>query len=449
MTRHDMRKIIPKLRVLPSMEISWRDLAITLVPIILISLLAIWAAIRFVNPAPPNHITITSGPEGSTFQTTAKKYQKILARSGVKLRILPSGGSLENLNRLNNPSFHVDIGFVQGGVSGGKNIDKLVSLGSIFHEPLEIFYRGAAPVMRLSELSGKRLAIGPEGSGTRFLALALLKANGIETGGSTALLDLSGEDAAQALIHGKIDAAFLMGDSATVHVMRELFLTPGVQLMNFEQAEAYLRRFPYLNALELPMGSIDLGKNIPDHDVSLIAPTVELIAREDLHPALSDLLIEAATEVHASAGLLRRAGEFPAPLEHEFRISDDAKRYYTSGKSFLYRHLPFWLASFADRMLVILVPIVVLLIPGLRMTPALYRWRVRSRINRWYGALLALERDMRAATVPENREEMLGRLDDIEKAVNRMKMPRSFADQFYALREHIIFVRTQLMDSMA
>ncbi|HXZ97213.1 MAG TPA: TAXI family TRAP transporter solute-binding subunit [Burkholderiales bacterium] len=442
-----MRKFIPVPRPFRFVEISWRDLAITLVPILIISLVAIWAAFRFANPAPPDNITITSGPEGSTFQTTAKKYQKILARSGVKLRILPSGGSLENLNRLNNPSFHVDVGFVQGGVSGGMNIDKLVSLGSIFHEPLDIFYRGTAPVIRLSELSGRRLAIGPEGSGTRFLALALLKANGIEPGGSTVLLDLSGEDAAQALIHGKIDAAFLMGDSATVQVMRELFLTPGVRLMNFEQAEAYIRRFPYLNALELPMGSIDLGKNIPEHDVSLIAPTVELIAREDLHPALSDLLIEAAHEVHASAGLLRRAGEFPAPLEHEFRVSDDAKRYYTSGKSFLYRHLPFWVASLVDRMLVILVPIVVLLIPGLRMTPTLYRWRIRSRINRWYGALLALERDMRAATTPEEREELLARLDDIQKAVTRMKMPRSFADQFYGLRGHIIFVRGVLTDS--
>lgn len=426
--------------------VSWRDLAATLGPILLVSLLAIWIAFRFVRPAPPDTITLTSGPEGSIFGTTAEKYRTILARNGVKLQILPSQGSLENLKRLSDPSFQVDVGFVQGGVSSGMTIDQLVSLGSVFHQPLVVFYRSAAAVVRLSQLSGKRLAIGHEGSGARFLTLALLKANGIEAGGPTKLLDLAGEDAAQALIEGKVDAAFLMGDSAAPPVMRKLTRAPGIRILDFAQADAYTRRFRYLNKLELPMGSIDFGKNIPAQNVALIGPTTELVAREDLHPALSDLLIDAAREVHGGASLLQRAGEFPAPLEHEFRISDDASRYYKSGKSFLYRYLPFWLASLADRMLVILVPIIVLLIPGLRFVPTLYRWRVRSRIYRWYGALLALERDIFAHPEPEIREELLKRLDAIEQGVNSLKMPLSFADQFYVLRQHISFVRDRLMD---
>jgi len=449
MMRDDMRKFRSGRLVARFTAISWRDLAATLGPILLLSVLAIWAAFWFVRPAPPDTITITSGPDGSIFATTAEKYRKILARNGVTLQILRSQGSLENLKRLSDPSFEVDVGFVQSGVAEGMTIDELVSLGSIFNQPLAVFYRGAALVDRLSELRGKRLAIGREGSGARFLALTLLKANGIEAGGRTVLLDLSGEDAAQALLKGRVDAVFLMGDSAAPPIMRKLLRTPGIRLLDFAQADAYARRFRYLNKLELPMGSIDFGRNIPARNLRLIGPVVELVAREDLHPALSDLLIEAAHEVHGGASLLQRAREFPAPLEHEYRISDNASRYYKSGKSFLYRHLPFWLASLLDRMLVVLVPIVVLLIPGLRLVPVLYRWRVRSRLYRWYGVLLALERDMFAQSAPEKREELLRRLDDIEQGVNRLKMPLSFADQFYVLREHISFVRGRLMENTA
>jgi TRAP transporter TAXI family solute receptor len=418
-----------------------RDLAVTTGPLLLITGLAIGAAIWYVRPAPPETIRIATGPAGSSFHNTAEKYRKILARNGVKLEILPSEGSLDNLKKLTDPAYRVDVGFVQGGVAAGIHLEKLVSLGSVFHAPLAIFYRGAAPVDRISGLGGKRLAIGPEGSGTRALALILLKANGIEPGGSTALLDLSGEDAAQALVEGKADAAFLMGDSATPQVMRKLLRTPGIRLFDFSQADAYTRRYPYLTKIELPKGIFDFAKDLPDRDLHLIGPTVELVARENLHPALSDLLIEAAREVHGGAGLLRRAGEFPSPQEHEFRISEDARRYYSSGKSFLYRNLPFWLASLADRALVVIVPIVLLLIPGLKLVPTLYRWRVRSRIYRWYGKLIALERSMLAQPPPGEREELLKRLDDIESEVNKMKMPLSFADQFYVLRDHIRFVR--------
>lgn len=424
--------------------ISWRDLAMTLGPILLLSIAGIWVAIRFVRPAPPSSITITSGPDGSVFRNTAEKYRSILASNGITVQILPSKGSLENLQRLNDPSFHVDIGFVQGGIATGIKVERLVSLGSLFYEPLAIFYRSADPVDRLSQFSGKRLAIGAEGSGTRALALTLLKANGIESGGRTALLDLSGEDAARALIAHKIDAVFLTGDSATPPLMRKLLQTPGIRVFNFVQAEAYTRRFRYLTRLELPMGTLDLGKNSPEGTLYLIAPTVELVARENLHPAISDLLIEAAREIHGSATLLQHAGEFPAPLEHEFRISNDAARYYKSGKRFLYRALPFWLASLADRAFVVLVPIVVLLLPGLRLVPSLYQWRVRARIYRWYGALIRLEREGLMNSTPEQPEQMLKQLDEIEKGVNNMKVPVAFADQFYVLREHIRFVRERL-----
>jgi hypothetical protein len=321
------------------------------------------------------------------------------------------------------------------------NLDRLVSLGSLFHLPLLVYYRSEQPLDYLGQLTGKRLAIGPQGSGTHVLALTLLKANGIEPGGATQLLEIGGEAASQALIDGTLEAAFLMGDSATATVMRQLFRTPGVRLLDFPQADAYVRRNQYLEKLTLPMGVFNFAKNVPPRDLHLIGPTAELVARKELHPALSDLLIGAAREVHGKAGLMQRSGEFPAPLEHGFTISSDAKRYYNSGKSFLYRTLPFWLASLADRLLVVVVPIVVLLIPGLKLVPALYSWRVRSRIYRWYGTLIGIERSILANPTPQERAGLLKRIDDVEAEVNKMKLPLAYAEQFYVLRDHIKFVR--------
>jgi hypothetical protein len=280
------------------------------------------------------------------------------------------------------------------------------------------------------------------------LALTLLKANGVEQGGGTELLSIGGDDAAQALTSGKIDAAFLMGDSVSVATMGKLLRTPGIRLLDFSQADAYVRRFRYLNILKMPMGVFDLARNLPSRDTQLVAPTAELVARDDLHPALSDLLIEAAHEVHGKANVMQKAGEFPAPLEHEYPISDDAARYYKSGKTFFYRTLPFWMASLVDRAVVILLPIILLLIPGIRLVPMLYGWRIRSRIYHWYGELIALERGISRET-QEQQAEMLKRLDEIEAAVNRMKMPLAFADQFYVLREHIGFVRARLEHGVA
>lgn len=386
------------------------------------------------------------------FQRNAEKYRKVLEREGIKLVLVPSQGSLENLVHLADPAFHVDVGFVQGGLiqSGlaqGLDTSKLVSLGSVFYEPLLVFYRGKGDVDKLSQFNGKRLAIGQVGSGTNALTTSLLKANHMEPGGATEFLDLSPEEAAGQLIAGKIDAVFLMGDSASLDVMRKLLRTPGIQLVNFQQATAYTRRINYLNKLELAEGSIDLGQDIPSRDIALVAPTVELVARGNLHPAFSDLLLEAAREVNGNAGLLQRQGEFPAPLQHEFRISDDAERFYKSGKSFLYRSMPFWMASMVSRVVVVVVPLIVLLIPALRMLPVVYRWRVRSRITKWYGILLELEKDLLHADEPGQRAELAHRLDHIERAVHRIKVPRFFGDQYYVLLQHVDYVRGRLQSN--
>ncbi|WP_322042704.1 TAXI family TRAP transporter solute-binding subunit [Paraburkholderia sp. J67] len=435
------RKPPPRL-VARFVAISWRDLAVSFGPILLVSVAAIWLAVRLIQPAPPSTLTMSAGPKGSTFWNAAEKYKTILARNNITLNVLESEGSAQNLARLSDPASHVDVAFVQDGLST-KVPDGLVSLGSVAYVPLAVFYHGQ-PITRLSQFEGERLAIGAEGSGTRELVLTLLKANGIEPGGKTQLLPLSGDDAARALVAGKIDAAFLAGDSAQPPVMGRLMRMPGVRFFDFAQADAYARRFPYLTAITIPMGAFDFGRNLPAAPLHFIAPTAELVARDSLHPALSDLLVEAAKEVHGRSTLLQRAGEFPAPRAQDFPISDDAARYYKSGKGFLYRVLPFWLASLADRLLVVLVPIIVVLIPGLRLVPGLYAWRVKSRIYRWYGSLIALERAAQADTTPDERRALMRQLDKIEESVNGMKMPLAYAGQFYVLREHIGFVRERL-----
>lgn len=428
-------------------RVYWRDAAVTVGPFVLLVIVAFWMAFHYVRPAPPRSIVMTGGAEGSSFQISAERYREILARQGVTLKIIPSQGSLENLKRLSDPKFKADIGFVQGGLSALGDPGRLMSLGSVFYVPVLIFYKSPKPLRLLSELAGKRIAIGREGSGARVLAEALLKANGIEAGGPSKLLDLEGAAAQDALLKGQADAIFAMGDSATRETMRTLLHTSGVRLFDFDQADGYVRRFRYLTKLELPPGSIDLGKNTPADTLELVAPTVELIARTDLHPALSDVLIEAAREVHGRATLMQKAGEFPAPLEHEYRLSDDAVRYYKSGKTFAYKHLPFWLASLVDRALVLLVPIAVLLIPGFRVVPLLYRWRINARIYRRYGELMALERVAFGQTTAQQRADLLSRLDEIEKRVITVKLPPSVAEQVYVLRQHLQFVRSRIVQS--
>lgn len=438
-----MKEGKPSTRYLRHAHWHWRDITVTLGPLVVLVAAAIAMIVWIVDPAPPKTITLSAGPPDSSFLPTAEAYRKILARDGVTLKVLQSDGSVQNLQRLLDPKQHVDVALVQGGVSDGFATSSLMSLGSIFYTPVVVFYRGSG-VTRLSQFAGKRIAIGREGSGTRILSLKLLAANGIDADGRTTLLPSDGMQAARDLVQGKVDAAIFNGDSATRELMLRLLRVPGISVMDFDEASAYTRLFPYLEEIDLPPGVLDLGRKLPPETVHLLSPTVEIVARPNLHPAISDLLIAAAQEVHGKAGLLQRAGQFPTPVALDFPVSEDAKRYYMSGKSFLYRSLPFWIASVADRLLVFLLPIAVLLLPAFRLFPALYRWRVRSRVYRYYGALITIEREALTHSTQAERDTLLARLDQIEESLNNVRMPLSNADAFYVLREHIGFVRTRL-----
>ena len=429
--------------------VSWRDLGPLTAGLLLLTIIAVLVTLHYMAPAPPHALTIAAGPKGSTFEATALRYQKVLARSGIKLKILNTEGSLDNLDRMADPKSGVDIAFVQAGLATGADLTNVDSLGTMFYQLLTVFYRSPKPLERLSQLSGEHLAIGPEGSGVRALSLTLLKANGIEPGGPTKLSELEGQDAVNALRAKKLDAVFLTGDSAAPAVIRELLHAEGIRLFDFVQADAYVRRFPYLSKLVIPAGAFDLGEQLPPTTINMLAPTVELVGHPNLHPALSDLLIEAAYEIHGRASLLQSAGQFPTQVTNAVPLSTEAARYYKSGsKSFVYRVLPFWLASLLDRAIVVLVPMFVVVIPGLRFLPQLYGWRIKRRIHRRYSELMALERESLGPVTDERRAALLKRLASIERSVISGRIPGAYAEQVYLLRQHIGLVRGRLGGAM-
>jgi TRAP transporter TAXI family solute receptor len=419
-----------------------RDFWGTLLPALAILGAVFWIAFQFVQPAPPKKVVMTGGAEGGAYEGYAVQYRDKLASEGIELDLRRSAGSVENLKRLMDDNSGVGIGFVQGGIARAGDDEDLMSLAGLYYEPLWVFYRGGAELDHASRLRGKRIAIGPEGSGTRPLALQVLALAGMDARNTT-FLDLDANHAAEALARGQIDAAMMIADTDSPPVVR-LLHDKSVKLMSFGQAEALTRHLPFLSHVVLPEGGIDFAANLPARDVHLVAPTANLVVRDDIHPALITLLLQAATEIHGGPGLLRKAGEFPSGKGVDLAMSLDAERYLKSGPPFLQRHLPFWMAVFIDRMVVMLVPVLAILIPVVRFTPTVYAWRIKSRIYRWYGKLKVLEIDMQSAKSAEEVRALIERLDAIEQSVSRIPTPLAFSEYLYNLRSHIDLVRARL-----
>lgn len=425
------------------LHLSLHDAVIIGVAALAVLFAVFWATYKFMRPAPPSHVTIVTGPADGAYQIYAAHYKDFFARSGITLDIKPSAGSAENLQRLQNRDENVDIAFIQSGVTLGKDVEGLVSLGVIYPEPLWLFHQKDLTLTSLEELKGKRIAIGPEGSGTRLLALELLRAHGVAEA-PTSLSPRGGMNAALALLNKEVDAVFIVGPAQSSAVWTMLY-TPNLAMFNFTQAEAYVRRFPYLSALTLPRGTIDLPQNIPSKDMSLVAPSTNLIARDDFHPALIDLTLQALSANHGGAGLFARAGQFPTPNGVEIPLSREAERYYKNGKPFLQRYLPFWAATLVDRLVFMLLPIIALLFPLFRIAPFLYSWRIRRRIFRYYGELKMLEIEAQRKPESKSRAEWLNEIERIERAAHRIPTPLAFANQVYTLRQHVHMVRKALL----
>lgn len=400
-------------------------------------------AAHYVRPAPPKDIVFSAGREGGAYRAFAEAYARILARDGVKVTIRSSAGARENYRLLRERKEPVDVAFVRSGIGDVEEAPHLVSLGVMGYEALWVFCRGKATLDDLPGLSGKTIAIGAKGAGTRRLVRTLLGANGIDEKDFKAV-EIGGVEAAEALLTGHVDCAFLF-ESPEAGVLKALLYSPDAQIVDFtRRADAYSKRIPALHKVVLPEGANDLEANRPERPITLLAAQTQLLAPADLHPAIQMLLLQAATEVHAAEGLFQTEREFPAQRAFEFPLSDDAKRYYATGRPLLQRYLPFWLANLADRALVFLIPALAIIFPLVRILPPLYAWTVRRRIYRWYGELMFIENEMRRTLTRGETRDYGERLDWIEREVNELQPPLAFANQVYALRQHIDFVQQKL-----
>ena len=407
--------------------------------IIALAVGVVWAAAHFLQPAPPRRIVLASGPESGLYHRHAQRYIEILRRAGVTVEERMTHGAGQNLGLLLDANSGVDIALTQGGVARFPEADGLVMLASLYYEPLWIFYRGADALTQVNQLRGLRISIGIEGSGTRALALAVLAANGL-TSDKVTLFAMDNDIALRALQSGEIDAAMFVAGTQSPAVWKALH-DPNLKLMSLKRADAYPRRFTYLNKLTLPPGAIDLSLNIPVQEVALIGTKAMLAARDGLHPALINLLTDAAREIHGAPGYFEEAGEFPGIAHVDLRVSAEADRHRRFGPSFHYRYLPFWVATIVERMIIVLLPLAVVLVPLFNYLPQFLRWRVRSRVYRWYGELALLERDVATRTGALPIEKWLADLDRIEHAVAQIRTPVGFASEAYTLREHIGLVR--------
>ncbi len=411
-------------------------------PWVLPIFVGIFVIFKYADPEPPRHLVISTGNGEGDYQAYAKQYQKILKDDGVDLEIRPSSGAAENYKRLNDPNSDVDVGFVQDGLGSDEEAPDLSSLGSLYYEPIWIFYRSPKPWSRLSDLTGKKVAIGPEGGGTRTLMLKLLTAHGV-TQENAKLLPDSWTDAAKKLEAGNIDAAAFLGTPDET-LIKELVANPRVRLMSLDQAEAISRQIPYLHHLVLPHGSMDLKRNLPAQDVDMVSPTATLLVRDGLHSALAYLLLKAISQVHGEPGIFEKKDEFPIDKDYEFPLSDDAKHYYKAGTPFWNRYLPFWLANLVERFILVVIPTMALILPLVRLFPRFTQWRAKTRIYRRYGELKFLENQVKPDISKDEYEKLLDQLDRIEENVQRTKLPIDFSDHLYGLRGHIDFVRARI-----
>ncbi len=407
-------------------------------PAIFLSLLTFALAYQFVDPAPPSSITFSAGQKGGAYYAYAEQYRAFLAQRGIEVEILESAGSVENLKRL--ASGRADIGFVQSGVTGHAD-SSLVSLGSMYYEPLWIFLQQGIHAKQINELKGLRIAIGPAGSGTQALARALLASNGIDANAAT-LLETDTSAAAKALREGSIDAMFIVSDAGS-KTIRSLTDNPQLQLMDIPRYAAYSRQFESISPRSLPAGTLDLARNVPAHEIHMLANTATLVTDAALHPALQDLIMQAATAIHSGHSIFARAGSFPTADFTGMPISEQAQHYYRYGPPLLQRYLPFWAATLIDRLKVMLLPLIALLLPLFKIMPPLYRWRIRSRIYRWYRELNRID----SALAQGFDTTLLDDLDRITAEIRKGHVPLSYAEELYDLRLHLALVREQLETS--
>ena len=398
--------------------------------------------ILLVEAPPPRKIVMASGGKEGAYFRFASRYAELLKQEGITLEILNTKGSVENLKLLRDEDSDVMLALVQSGVAERTEDDRLEALCSLYREPLWIFYRGDETVDRLTQLAGKRIAIGPEGSGTRSIALQLLQANEMNES-SAEFLSISGSEAAEALKSGDIDAAFFVAGINAAYI-QQLVKYSEVKLAELAQTDAYLRRFRFLSTVTINAGLLDLKNNLPERDIVLMAPTATLVAHDSLHPALIPLLLKMATKIHRSGDLLSNSNEFPSASFVDLPLSEDAERFFKFGPPVLQRILPFWLASLVDRMKLMIIPLLVLLMPLFRLAPPLVRWRTRRKIYLWYSTLREIDQQSIHGMSFTQARDAMDKLASLEQQIGHVGVPLSYMEEYYNLRLHLDLVRSHV-----
>lgn len=411
---------------------------ITLISVVVLTFLGIWLAFALLRPTPPRSIAMAVGPKGSFNADLAERYRELLARDGIKLRLVSTAGAVESLARLQGRESDVDIAILPGGITSKRQSHGLVSLGTLFYEPLWIFSRHL--LNRYEQLRGLRIAIGPVGSGAHALSIEFLSRVGIINQKSATLLPLTPQESAPKLLDGEIDGEVLL-DAWESPVVQQLLSDKNVNLNSVHRASAFVALYPYLNKLVFPAGMADLPENRPPSDVVLLAPKASLVVRSDLHPAIQFLLLEAASEIHSGPGVFNKEGQFPAPESIDFPLSKYGRQFYKSGPPFLQRHLPFWLAVLMQQLFVLLIPIVGFLYPLLRFAPLVYLWFEHRPIYRLYSELKVLDQELSSDLADEHREAFFHRLDRLEERASLLPVPTALGPILYGLRSHINVVR--------
>jgi TRAP-type uncharacterized transport system substrate-binding protein len=392
-----------------------------------------------LRPTPPRSVAMAIDPEGSFRAELGKRYRELLARDGIDLRLVPTAGAVESMARLRDPKSGISIAIIPAGISNQKESPGLVSLGTLFYEPLWVFSHGQI-LTKHEQLRSLRISIGPEGSASHALSLEFLARVGIIDQKSATLLSLTPQESAAKLLNGNIDVAILM-DAWETPTVQQLLTAKEINLTGIPRADALVALYPYLNKLVLPAGVADMAENRPPTDVLLVAPKASLAVRGDLHPAIQYLLLDAASQIHSGPGVFRTASQFPAPESIDLPLSTHARQFYKTGSPFLQRNLPFWLAVLVQQILVLFIPVVGVLYPLLRISPRIFLWVESRRVYSLYTELRLLEEELAAASSHKTGKDFIERLDRLEDRVSRLWMPPSLRPQIYNLRLHISMVR--------
>jgi TRAP-type uncharacterized transport system substrate-binding protein len=399
-----------------------------------------WLALDHFVPAPPSRFIIATGQKNQTYEAIGKRYQDILARSHVDVELRLTNGAGDNVKLLDDPTAGIKVGIAQGGISDSDRSPDLLSLGRINYQIYWIFHRAAEPLDDLRQLKGKRIAVGPSGSGQRVMAEKILGLGGVNSENTT-LLNLTTQVAEEELNDGQIDALFLP-IALDAPILKTLLKNPRIRAMSFTEAEAVTRIFPFLVRLVLPRAVIDFEKVVPATDLVLIAATNVVLVRKDIHPALIDLLAQAMVEAHGRPGIFQQAGEFPTLTDPEYPVAPSARDFYKNGPSFLNRYLPFWMTSYAQRIIAVLVAVIAIVLPVFSYAPKLYLWFVHDRMRKLYRRLRLVDKALLAELTSPQVQSLQTDLDSIDRAASIVPMRNS--DLFFDLRTHIDRTRSHL-----